>query len=689
MSTTADLRLGTAGPPRVLDGKYRLDELLGEGSSGIVYRATHLGLKKVFALKLLKPGPALDPFAAGRFQREAEALGRLHHPHIVAVTDFGKDPETGTSYLVMELLDGAPLSERCRTAGPFSLERALPILDAIAAAVDAAHEQGILHRDLKPGNVLLCGTAEEDPAVKVLDFGLAEISAHPHPLDMGDENALVLAEDEGAPSLTATGDLLGTPLYVAPEVIRGAPAGRASDLYSFGVIAYEMLVGRPPFSGTTRQVLTGHLTGEPSPPAGALPAGVWSALQKPLAKDPDRRPATAREVVRQLRAAAGDEDRERWRRAEVPRRVLLAAVLAAAVPIAALLVPKGLPPVERWANDLRIRASPARPPDPRILLVALDEASLADSSIPLADRADEMGNTLNRIFAAGARGVAIDLLLPDLWSDSPGFSDLVLRHSEDLTLAAFSNPDGSVLGAGSVAGLTSAALGQSRSEALFGFVNLDEDPDGVIRRGRLSFRDRAGGERPSWAARAAGMISTLPAMPREKSFWIDSRIEASGFARISWRDVPAALATRPWIFRDRLVLVGGDVVAAGDDVHSVPFRKGQSERVSGLVLQAQMVNTVAAGLPVREASQAPFLAGAALWSMLAAAAVLLVRRPIPLLAVLLGSLVLYLSLSILVFQRTGLLLPLTVPLVPALNVLILGLILRRALRPIPSWRPKL
>src|SRR5207244_2807868 len=132
--------------------------------------------------------------------------------------------------------------------------QALPILDAIAAAVDAAHEQGILHRDLKPGNVLLSGVDGEDRTVKVLDFGLAEISAPPHPLDVDvvGEEALVPGEGEKATSLTSTGDLLGTPLYVAPEVIRGAPASRASDLYSFGVIAYEMLVGRPPFAGSTR-----------------------------------------------------------------------------------------------------------------------------------------------------------------------------------------------------------------------------------------------------------------------------------------------------------------------------------------------------------------------------------------------------------------------------------------------------
>src|SRR5436305_701227 len=187
----------------VLDGKYRLDDRLGEGAAGVVYRATHLGLKKVFALKLLKPGPALDPFSVSRFQREAEALGRLRHPHIVDDTDSGMNPGTGVPYLVMELLDGAPLAELCRTAGPLPLERALPILDAIAEAVDAAHEQGILHRDLKPGNILLCGGDAEAPAVKVLDFGLAEIVGAPLPaLSNGGPSSG--AETDGR--LTATGD---------------------------------------------------------------------------------------------------------------------------------------------------------------------------------------------------------------------------------------------------------------------------------------------------------------------------------------------------------------------------------------------------------------------------------------------------------------------------------------------------
>ncbi|HEX4963491.1 MAG TPA: protein kinase [Thermoanaerobaculia bacterium] len=679
MTATPDFSAGPPGPSRILDGKYRLDARLGEGSAGVVYRATHLGLKKVFALKLLKPGPALDPFSVSRFQQEAEALGRLRHPHIVDVTDFGIDPGVGAPYLVMEMLDGVPLAELCAETGPLSLRCALPILDGIAQAVDAAHEQGILHRDLKPANVLLCRTERGDLAVKVLDFGLADVSALP---------ALGAAEKETpssviAPEAAGTEGLLGTPLYVAPEVIRGARACRASDLYSFGVIAYEMLAGKPPFQGPTRDVLAGHVRG--TPPAGALSPPVWKAVRAALAKDPERRPATAGEIVRRLRIAAQEEDRTRWRRAELPRRALLAAGLAACAAVAALLLPPaGLPAVERWLYDLRIRASPARSPDPRILLVAFDEASLAGGP-PLADRADEIGRTLNLVFAAGARGVAVDFQLPDSWSASPGFSDLVLRHSDALTLAAFSNPQGEVVGIRSIAGLTTVALGPRRAAEIFGFVNLD-DADGTVRRGRLWFRDSSGNRQPSWAARA--MHSLQPDLAGQnatsQSFWIDTRIDWPRYARISWRQLPAALDRNPGLFRNRLVLVGGDFKGSDDDNRRIPHRSGGNRTVSGLTLQALMVDTIGAGLPIREPGRMPFLAATILGIGFAMAGILCARRPGPIVAGLVAGAIAYLALSFPVFQRTGLMLPVTAPLLLVLLGLLAALLLRRNFPPPPE-----
>ncbi|HEX6899050.1 MAG TPA: protein kinase [Thermoanaerobaculia bacterium] len=638
-----------------------MEECLGEGALGVVHRAVHIGLEKAFAVKLLKTAGASTPAALARFRTEALALGRLRHPHIVEVTDSGIDDSTGAPYLVMEHLEGVPLSELCRARGPLPLPRALAILEEIAGAVDAAHRAGILHRDLKPGNVLVCAGG-----VKVLDFGLAELGGH-EPSSPG--------APAGSPSLTATGALPGTPLYVAPELIRHGEASPASDVYSFAVIAYELLGGGPPFQGTVAEVLASHLEAEPPPLP--LPPEVWQALRKVLRKDPALRPRTAGEVVRNLRESVAQAERTHWKAVEFPRRLRMAALLTAALLAVGLLLPwPPVPAAERGIHDLRVRTSPGQAPDPRILLVTFDEASLDSSSLSLADRADEIGRTLSRVFAAGARGVAVAILPPETeeWSASPAFSDLLLRHSEDLTLAVFSKPDGKLLGTKCLDALTVAALGPRRVSDMFGFVNLDEDRDGVIRRGRRWFLDRAGRERPSWAARAARELGVDRGTPRE--YWIDTRIDWRHYARVSWREVPTALDRNPDLFRDRLVLVGGDFQGSGDDYHHIPQRFGRNT-VSVLTLQALMVDTIARGLPIREPGRTPVLTVAALGVFLATAGALCTRQA-GAVWIALGS-VLYLALSFPVFWWTGLMLPVTAPLLLVLLGYLAALGLRRRL----------
>lgn len=316
----AQLRAG-----EILDGKYRIEALVGEGGMGAVYRATHLHTTRAVAIKVIRPHLTRHQEFIERFRREAEAAGRLRHPNVVDVTDFGFAAIAGgqVAYLVMEYLDGCTLSDILAEENRLPVSWTVDIVEQVASALDEAHRQGIIHRDLKPENVWLEPNRRGGYTVKVLDFGLvklgdladpsAESRARPASVDRTEQEtvfvpaALADAVTISGDALTRFGSVTGTPTYMSPEQCRGDRVDGRSDTYSLGIIAYRLLAGEPPFMGDATAVMRRHLT-EPPPPlrtrARHVPRGVARVVMSALAKDPDARPSRAGGFASALRAAA-------------------------------------------------------------------------------------------------------------------------------------------------------------------------------------------------------------------------------------------------------------------------------------------------------------------------------------------------------------------------------------------------
>jgi serine/threonine protein kinase len=290
LEKTGDSLLG-----QILAGKYRMDERLNEGGMGAVYRGTHVLMDKTVAVKVLQPALAADEKIVARFSREARAASRISHPHALSVTDFGES-EDGVVFLVMEYLDGKTLKDIIREEGPMSLVRVVEIIRQVGGALDAAHEQGVVHRDLKSENIMLLNSAGPDYA-KVLDFGIAKIK---EPIGTYD------------PGLTAPNLVIGTPQYMSPEQCsQASEIDSRSDLYSLGVIIYEMLVGHVPFTDQSpTAIMMKHLQQEaPSvlKERPDLPSGVERVLQRAMAKRPDDRYQHVGDLVDDLTIAGGME----------------------------------------------------------------------------------------------------------------------------------------------------------------------------------------------------------------------------------------------------------------------------------------------------------------------------------------------------------------------------------------------
>jgi len=379
---------------QILDDKYRLERLLGQGGMGAVYLATHLGTDRYVALKLIAPQFMRNREFVERFKREARAAGRLRHPNVVDVTDFGfaRSGNESVAYLVMEYLDGCTLSDVLAEEDRLPLYWVVDIIEQVCAAVHEAHQQGIIHRDLKPDNIWLEPNGLGGYRVKVLDFGIAKLgevsmtTPEALPSTQSDEHSPTLnlsvkpaaaraatgvAEFElketslgpvdslenetliqpsaknkedvpltrassdgdqtrlfdqgaeitagpnrsntdplatvGATGLTRVGAILGTPLYMSPEQCRGESLDARSDIYSLGIIAYQMLAGAPPFKGDSSTVISAHTNDPPTPLRqhnGKLPKRVARQVMSALEKDPSARPQTAVAFAGGLRANA-------------------------------------------------------------------------------------------------------------------------------------------------------------------------------------------------------------------------------------------------------------------------------------------------------------------------------------------------------------------------------------------------
>jgi serine/threonine protein kinase len=293
--------LADALPGTVLDQKYRLDEKIGSGGFGAVFRGTHLGLDLPVAIKVFRPTIGNDtPAALERFRQEGIAASRIRHPNVVEVFDNGISA-TGIAYLVMELMKGRTLDAELRTKGTLPPRRAAEILAPVCDALAEFHAAGIVHRDISPGNIFL-HEGRHGEVVKLLDFGLSKIL----------ESSW---DEETRLALTTTGAIPGTPAYMAPErLLKGDCDGR-SDVYSLGVILFRMLSGRPPFEPGDRGVYAlamMHLTADPPSlrdAAPGVPPDLADLALRAMAKNPDARPS-ARELGELLRRSATTTQRQ-------------------------------------------------------------------------------------------------------------------------------------------------------------------------------------------------------------------------------------------------------------------------------------------------------------------------------------------------------------------------------------------
>jgi len=272
---------------RVIGGRYRLMSPIGEGGMATLWRAMDEQLEREVAVKILRPQFGADPGFAARFRNEARTAGSLSHPNIVQIYDFGTDAEAGEQYIVMQLVDGQDLASLLRERGALPVDEAVAIGAATADALDAAHRHGLIHRDVKPANILIT----KGGRTLVTDFGISRAISDA--------------------SMTVTGTTIGSVHYFSPEQAAGEELGPPSDIYALGIVMYEMLSGRRPFDGDSAAGVALKRLNEPPPPLSTgirpIPPALEDVVMRAMARDPAQRYATAAEFAQALRGWASNE----------------------------------------------------------------------------------------------------------------------------------------------------------------------------------------------------------------------------------------------------------------------------------------------------------------------------------------------------------------------------------------------